>query len=348
VAASLRTLPERIYRPLNLWVAMRGGRITFAMPALFSPHGGIGNRSRATFDATHLPIDWKPVWIKSALKTSEGPRATTNIDLIVVHRPDRPYIGMAINAFLDPAHEGNAHYLIDHNGHVIKIAEDQRRANHTGISRWRGQRGLNSVSIGIEVMHATGGFTPMAMAALAALIERLRAAYPTIPAHRVVGHADIRTSRADPTLLSSARPDCPGLDFEWALLERRGLGMIPLQEVRGAPYAGIFAPSSRAVVLRRGDHDRHSSTPARLGGVSRPDVTGAPIAELQKDLEHIGYSVRPAGGALGQFDPHTEAAVDRFQRHFFSGRRQNPRMTLGRVDALTAFRIQTVVLNIPP
>jgi N-acetyl-anhydromuramyl-L-alanine amidase AmpD/LAS superfamily LD-carboxypeptidase LdcB len=350
VADPLPAPPRRIYRPLNVWVGLRGGRITGAMVALFSPHGGIGNRSQATFDATHLPIDWKPVWMRSAMKATEGQRATPTIDLVVVHRPDRSDIGPAINTFLSAAEVGNAHYLIDHNGHVIKMAEDRRRANHTGFSRWRGNGRLNAASIGIEVMRAPDGFTPTAMAALIALIERLRAEYPSIPAHRIVGHSDIATSQTHPTLLSNRRLEDPGHQFDWALLERRGLGMVPghvAQVAAGVTYAGIFDLGQPADVLRNGDHDRHGTTPARLGGGARADVTGAPIAEIQADLEHIGYSVRPAGGALGRFDTHTVAAVDRFQRHFFSGSRENLRPTLGRVDVVTALWIRAVRPAIP-
>jgi N-acetyl-anhydromuramyl-L-alanine amidase AmpD len=347
VAEPLPTPPARIYRPLNIWVGIRGGRLTGAMVALFSPHGGIGNRSHSAFDAGHLPVDWKPVWMRSPLKATERPRATSTVDLVVCHRPDRSDIGPAINTFLSATEVGNAHYLIDHNGHIIKMAEDRRRANHTGFSRWRGNGQLNAASIGIEVMRAPGGFAAPAMQALIGLIERLRTAYPTIPAHRVVGHSDIATSKATPTLLSNRRLDDPGAQFDWALLEGRGIGMVPRTVAVGAAYAGIFVPGQPAVVLQSGDHDRRGTTPARLGGRPRPDVTGTPIADVQADLEHIGYSVRPANGALGRFDAHTVAAVDRFQRHFFAGSRAQLRPALGRVDAVTAAWICAVRPGIP-
>jgi len=280
LADSLAAPPSRIYRPLNVWVAIVDGHITAAMVALFSPHGGIGNRQRATWDATHLPIDWKPTWMRSPMKSTEAARSTTTIDLVVVHRPDRSDIGPAINTFLSASEVGNAHYLIDHNGHIIKMAEDGRKANHTGFSRWRGNSNLNAISIGIEVMHAPEGFSPTAMAALAALIERLRAAHPTIHAHRVVGHSDIATSKAHPTLLSDRRLEDPGHQFDWALLERRGLGMVPGPVAAATTaYAGIFAAGQPAVILRNGDHDPARATPATLGGTARPGFVGNPIGE---------------------------------------------------------------------
>jgi N-acetyl-anhydromuramyl-L-alanine amidase AmpD len=87
---------------------------------------------------------------------------------------------------------------------------------------------------------------------------------------------------------------------------------------------------------------------AIVGGVNRPSLTGTPVRELQEDLEHIGYSVRPASGTMGTFDLHTERAVDRFQRHFFAGTRKIFRAgRIGRVDALTANWIKTVRAAIP-
>ena len=111
------TPPSRIYRPLNVWVHTRGGQITLAMS--FSAHGGIGNRSLRSFDASHLPIDWKPVWMRSPMKARERRRSVGDIDLIVVHRPDKSLIGPAINTFKSAQNVANAHYLIDHNGHII-------------------------------------------------------------------------------------------------------------------------------------------------------------------------------------------------------------------------------------
>ncbi len=47
------------------------------------------------------------------------------------------------------------------------------------------------------------------------LLEMLLNAYPFIKRHRIVGHTDV--------LLIDR--DCPGLEFDWAVLEKFGLGM---------------------------------------------------------------------------------------------------------------------------
>ncbi|MBL8816550.1 MAG: hypothetical protein JNL58_11015 [Planctomyces sp.] len=41
--------------------------------------------------------------------------------------------------------------------------------------------------------------------------------YPSISRHRIVGHTDVTLNDRD----------CPGLAFDWTLLEREGLGMVP-------------------------------------------------------------------------------------------------------------------------
>jgi N-acetyl-anhydromuramyl-L-alanine amidase AmpD len=351
VADPLPTRPSRIYRVLDVRIRTAGGQLTAAWIAPGETHGGIGNRVQAASSRGHLPIDWKPVWMRSPMKQSEQARVGSDIDLIVVHRTGGSRIGPPINTFLNGHNDKNAHYVVDRDGHVIKTAEDLRRANQAGTSRWRGRTGLNASSIGIEMVNETGPFPSAQYASLTRLVEELRGAYPTIPAHRILGHSDIATTKGQPSLLSGRRAEDPGLEFDWQLLERRGLGMVPLATSLGSYYAGIFSGAIGAspITLRRGDRDPSPGHVAIIGGVSRPDFSGTPIRELHEDLEHIGYSVRPSGGASGAYGLHCERAVDRFQRHFFAGSRKQFRAgRLGRVDALTANWIKTVRAGIPP
>jgi N-acetyl-anhydromuramyl-L-alanine amidase AmpD len=268
----------------------------------------------------------------------------------VVHRTGGSRIGPAINTFLNPAEIGNAHYLIDRNGHIIKMAKDSRAANQAGRSRWGGAIGLNSSSIGIEIVNGGGTFLNAQYLALIGLVQRLRTAYPTIAVHRIVGHSDIATTSAtQPNLLSNRRAEDPGIEFDWERLENVGLGMRPVNVNLGNYYAGIFSGATTpAIVLRRNDRDAAGALAARLGGVDRPGLVGMPVRELQEDLEHIGYSARPVGGGFGTFDLHTERALDRFQRHFFSGTRKGQRAgRMGRLDALTANWIKSVRASVP-
>jgi|GEM_PF-2130362 len=351
VADGLATRPDRIYQPLDVRVRSAGARLAGASVAPGDVHGGIGNRTQGGFSALHLPVDWKPVWMRSPMKVGERARTAAAITLLVVHRTGGPRIGPAINTFVNAQTAANAHYLMDHDGHVVKTAEDLRRANHAGISRWAGRLGVSGPSIGIEIVNGGGAFSAAQMTRLVSLLTALRAAYPTIPSHAVIGHSDMATTDGTATLLSNRRSEDPGVEFDWATLEAAGLGMVPqmvaaIRSVISSVFTGALGPAP--AVLRNGDRDPTSSAPAILGGVARPGFTGTPVRSIQEDLEHIGYSTRRAGGALGVFDLHTERAVDRFQRHFFAGRRKGLRAgRLGRVDILTAAWLKAVRAGMP-
>lgn len=351
VADGLATRPDRIYQQLDVQVRSAGARLASASIAAADVHGGIGNRTQGAFSALLLPVDWKPVWMRSPMKVGERARTAASITLLVVHRTGGRLIGPAINTFVNAQTAANAHYLMDHDGHVIKTAEDLRRANHAGISKWAGRLGVSTPSIGIEIVNGGGAFSAAQMTRLVSLLTALRTAYPSIPAHAVIGHSDMATTDGTPTLLSNRRSEDPGIEFDWATLEAAGLGMVPqpiagIRSVISSIFTGALGPAP--AVLRNGDRDPTPTAPAILGGVARPGFTGTPVRAIQEDLEHIGYSTRRAGGALGVFDLHTERAVDRFQRHFFAGRRRGLRAgRLGRVDILTAAWLKAVRAGVP-
>lgn len=351
IADGLTTRPDRIYQQLDIRVRSASARLTSASIAAGDVHGGIGNRTQGSFSALHLPVDWKPSWMRSPMKVGERARVAASISILVVHRTGGRLIGPAINTFVNAQTAANAHYLIDHDGHVVKTAEDLRRANHAGVSNWAGRTGVSGPSIGIEIVNGGGAFSAAQMTRLVSLLIALRTAYPSIPSHAIVGHSDIATTQGTPTLLSNRRSEDPGSEFDWATLEASRLGMVPqavagIRSVISNVFTGGLGPAP--AVLRQGDRDPTPTAPAILGGVARPGFTGTPVRAIQEDLERIGYSTRRAGGVLGVFDLHTERAVDKFQRHFFAGRRKALRVgRLGRVDILTAAWLKAVRAGVP-
>ncbi|MGY1901173.1 N-acetylmuramoyl-L-alanine amidase [Nocardia gipuzkoensis] len=353
----------RIYRQLEFGVELEGGELHKVLMPIDTAHGADGNRN-GNFDKTHLFVDWKPVWIGSPVKSGELPRTKDDIDLIVVHHTAGKSSGQPIhNIFLQPtqAAAANTHYVIDVDGHVMKLTDELREANHAGCSTWHGRQKVNDYSIGIEIVHFEGRYEEAQYRSLIALIGRLRRAYPTIAAHRVVGHGDVATAAPStpnapcptPALHSPRKAEDPGIEFDWARLEEVGLGMTPVVREDLSRYDPTFSEKPN-IVLRRGDHDPPGGEgTARLGGRNWPDFIGNPIEQLQKDLETIGFSVRPdPTTVLGHFGTYTESAVATFQRHFFTGSRkelrppQNPASrdapALGRVDSLTASWINSV------
>ena len=49
--------------------------------------------------------------------------------------------------------EVSAHYLVDEDGTVYRLVPEEQRAWHAGLSYWRGERDVNSRSIGIEIQN---------------------------------------------------------------------------------------------------------------------------------------------------------------------------------------------------
>jgi N-acetylmuramoyl-L-alanine amidase len=147
---------------------------------------------------------------------NNGSRGSIQITMIIVHHTGGPTIGPAINTFLSTAEQTSAHYVINTDGQIIKMVQDSRRASQAGESHWAGVSGINSVSIGIEIVHATGVYPQAQYTALLDLIARLRRTFPTIVAWNIIGHSDIATTNG---VLGRKSSD-PGLQFEWRRLNR--------------------------------------------------------------------------------------------------------------------------------
>jgi AmpD protein len=100
----------------------------------------------------------------------------------------------------------SAHAVIRRDGLITQYVPFGMRAWHAGQSQYRGRSGCNDFSIGIELEGADQ--TPYADAqyeSLAALIQALLAAYPTLAAERIAGHSDI----------APGRKTDPGPAFDW-------------------------------------------------------------------------------------------------------------------------------------
>jgi N-acetylmuramoyl-L-alanine amidase len=143
------------------------------------------------------------------------------IDMLILH-----YTGMrsakdALDRLCDPAAKVSAHYLIEEDGAVWRLAAEEKRAWHAGVSFWRGRRELNAFSIGIELVNPGHefGYRPFPEAQMAALEELGRGIFARhpIPPRHVLGHSDIAPSRKQD----------PGELFDWPRLARAGIGFWP-------------------------------------------------------------------------------------------------------------------------
>ena len=190
----------------------------------------------------------------------------------------------------------SAHYLVPENGdpsypgrrlRVYRLVEEGRSAWHAGQSYWRGERGLNGSSIGIEVVQqpecsATEfpmprescfflDFDPEQIDLVIELALDILERHPNIDPVDVVGHADIAPDR---------RVD-PGPTFPWRRLHEHGIG---------AWY----------------DDDTVAEYLARF------EIRPPHIAQLQRALRAYGYDIEDSG----EIDYRTGVVLRAFQMHF--------------------------------
>jgi N-acetylmuramoyl-L-alanine amidase len=203
------------------------------------------------------------------------------IDMLVLH-----YTGMrdgraALERMCDPQAKVSAHYMIEEDGTVYALVEEDRRAWHAGAGSWRGHDDINSRSIGIELVnpgHEFGyrPFPAAQMEALAPLAQSILARHP-IPPRNVVGHADV----------APVRKEDPGELFDWAWLAARGIGLWPADSAVASPSGDAGAilthygyavdpndPKPALVAFQR--HFR----PARFDGVADAETVGRLAALL--------------------------------------------------------------------
>ncbi|MGF1463672.1 MAG: N-acetylmuramoyl-L-alanine amidase [Maricaulaceae bacterium] len=116
----------------------------------------------------------------------------------------------------------SAHYLVQTDGEVLALVDEDKRAWHAGLGRWCGVNDLNSASIGVEIVNGGHAFDmppypDVQIEAVIALCREILERYE-LPAHAVVGHSDV-----DPT-----RKADPGEHFPWARLAAAGVGLWPV------------------------------------------------------------------------------------------------------------------------
>ncbi|TAF35691.1 MAG: N-acetylmuramoyl-L-alanine amidase [Cytophagales bacterium] len=174
-----------------------------------------------------------------SLKCSSPRAAGKEVSFVMIHycsdaveSPSKPYSVEKITSVFE-RYGVSAHYLVDRDGKVYQLVEENRTAFHAGKGKLPfapyHENSLNGISIGIELM-AIGtrqemkllnvgsgydkiaktdiGFTEMQYKTLRALLNDIQKRHPKVLNNRkhIVGHDEYAPSR---------RPD-PGSLFEWS------------------------------------------------------------------------------------------------------------------------------------
>ena len=141
------------------------------------------------------------------------------VSILVLHYTGMEDAASAIARLRDPEAKVSCHYLVAEDGQVLRMVPEEKRAWHAGRSYWRGIHGVNSASIGIEIVnpgHEFGyrPFPPEQMDALMPLVADIVRRHGIVPTN-VVGHSDV----------APARKQDPGELFDWARLAKAGLAL---------------------------------------------------------------------------------------------------------------------------
>lgn len=142
------------------------------------------------------------------------------ITMAVIHYTEMKPIETALERLTTEEGGVSAHYLISEEGVVTQLVPEDKRAWHAGKSFWRGEKDVNSASVGIELDHpghaeengGYRGFEKRQIDALIPLLARIVKDYD-IPRANVVGHSDVAPMR---------KVD-PGEYFPWDRLAETGL-----------------------------------------------------------------------------------------------------------------------------
>jgi len=204
---------------------------------------------------------------------------TLPISLLILH-----YTGMvtgeaALERMCEPDAEVSAHYMVEEDGRIFQLVEEDKRAWHAGVSEWQGETNINSNSMGIEIVN--GGhdhpnedgslpdFPDVQINAVIALSKDIMKRHGELT---VLGHSDI----------APARKIDPGENFPWQGLAAAGLGYWP-----------YIQTDDRRILFERGTRDRG-------------------VAIVQSGLAHIGYGAR----VTGVMDEDTKLIIQALQRRY--------------------------------
>ena len=165
------------------------------------------------------------------------------VSMIIIH-----YTGMmsrddALERLCDPEPSKkyggpvSAHYVIDEDGTLYWLVDEDMRAWHAGEAYWDGVTDINSASIGVELVnpghdYGYSRFPLKQMQALIALCKDLKTRH-NIRQDLVLGHSDIAPER---------KKD-PGELFNWQMLAKEGFGVWPEMNARDRQLASVYLSS---------------------------------------------------------------------------------------------------------
>jgi len=205
-------------------------------------------------------------------------RAGSRVYMLIMHYTGMKTAEEAERRLTDPQSQVSAHYLVREDGAIVQFVPESKRAWHAGVACWRGERDINSCSIGIEIAYpgepAGRPYPALQIAGVIALARNILARHKSIKPAYILAHSDVAPER---------KID-PGGNFPWRKMAQAGIG--------------LYVPPS--------------PVKANGGTILGPGAKGRAVAEFQSKLADYGYNIC----VNGVFDRQTEWVMRAFQRRF--------------------------------
>ena len=135
----------------------------------------------------------------------------------------------------------SAHFVVERDGTITQMVPLNRKAFHAGASKWKGQSGLNSCSIGIEIVNP-GKMDENGKAWFGPCCKPQEIEFKSTPEHGngwwlPYTDAQVAAVKLLCTLIVEEYPDCNEILTHWQISPGRKIDtnpLFPLREVRKA------------------------------------------------------------------------------------------------------------------
>ena len=119
--------------------------------------------------------------------------AARSIKCIILHATATKGLESPLKWLCSPESKVSAHYLIDEDGKIFNLVDEQNVAWHAGAAEWKGLKNINAASIGIEMVHPNDGKTPWAASQVSVCAELCACICKDyqLPQAFVVSHAEV-------------------------------------------------------------------------------------------------------------------------------------------------------------
>ena len=140
------------------------------------------------------------------------------ISYLIFHYTETNDLAKAVKLLTCNKRRVSSHYIVDTNGKIYNLVDEDKRAWHAGTSMWKRSRDMNSRSIGIEIVYpgelSRKNYANEQIRSVIKLSLFLKKKYKIFD-QNILGHSDIAPDR---------KID-PGIYFPWEVLGKNFVGL---------------------------------------------------------------------------------------------------------------------------